>query len=62
MPDLPETVEMPTQLMNDVLNYLQTKPFGEVQPLIAAIVQAAQPQNGEGQLAPPKRKRVAAKK
>ena len=41
---MPEKIELSLNLVNGILNYLGSKPFGEVNQLIQAIQQEAAPQ------------------
>jgi hypothetical protein len=36
-----KTIEIPTQLLQEVINYLQTKPYVEVYKLIHAMMESA---------------------
>ena len=42
-----ETINMPVQLVNAILNYLGSRPFVEVASLINGIQQAAAPKEAE---------------
>lgn len=47
------TVALPVELLNALLNYLASKPFGEVHSFIAEIQRSAAAQQS-GELPPPK--------